>query len=138
MGVPDTEGIKVAIIIPLLVLRETNLSLYEAFKADSAEVNRVLEFFLGQKIGELRFFPETFDWVAGRIIGGCEDDSEPEFIDGSLKPWGDVMPKLSPNSSLLNSISRMHRIAQSGNGGFYGNLKEQIFERVELAYQISF
>jgi len=138
MGVPDTEGINVAIIISLLILREERLSLYEAFKADSTEVNRVLEFFLGQSIGELRLFPEKFERLAGCLIGVCEDDSEPELIDRLLKPWGDVMQKLSSKSFLRNPISRMHRIAQSGNGGFYGNMKEHIFERVELAYQISF
>lgn len=138
MGMPDNEGINVAIIISLLVLREENLSLYEAFKEDSSEVNRVLEFFLGKKIDELKLFPEKFDWVAGCLIAVCEDRAEPEFIESALKPWGEVMPKLLANSPLLNSISRMHRIAKSGNGGFYEDLKEQAFERVELAYQISF
>jgi len=144
-GVPADTNLEFFLIIPLLVLRERNHSLYSRYAKDPGCANEVVEFLLGYKIGE-GGIEYQLAFMSGMLLGMARDPYSRRKLNSLAGPWKEWSAKLAANVDNDREVAELRRtvdlvleiIADGRRFGGYGYSGSMVFDRIELLGELGF
>ncbi|HFS0815195.1 KAP family P-loop NTPase fold protein [Pseudomonas aeruginosa] len=144
-SIPHDHYLDESIIVPLLVLRQENPTLYTRYSKDALCANDVIEFLSGARIGE-GALEHRIAVMFGYLIGAARAPHSNQNMDGILAPWIKWSKTLSETSGASQFRSELQRAVDvvielatedrqlRGRRG----LNKLAFKRIELAGEINF
>ncbi|MCW8884895.1 MAG: KAP family NTPase [Motiliproteus sp.] len=135
-SIPKDHYLDIAILTPLLVLRQQDSGLYQRYVDDISVVNEVAEFLLNGRIGEVEV-DRPMGAVIGCLIAAGMDRYTEVSIEPLIEPWRTWFEALPEQDERIHEIRTLLSIVQdSGEYRRRNGVRSLAFKRIELVNQI--
>lgn len=135
-SIPKNHYLDIALLIPLMVLRQENPSLYRRYAVDASCANEVVEFILEAAIGDM-IFDHPIAVAIGSLIASARDPYDRVSIEHLITPWKDWYERMPKNGSQAQSVTTVIKVASdSGGFGRRGEMQKLAFDRIELVNKL--
>ena len=135
-SIPCNHYLDTVVLLSMLMLRQEKNALYQRFVQDVMSTNEVIEFLLG---GDVRTtpFPESFGFIAGRLINSGYDEYQTTHFKQLITYWEQLSGDFPDDDRKQGELAGLVQIAKHRDfRRHYSGLRRAAFDRIELVSQI--
>lgn len=132
-SIPVDQYLNPQVLCAMMFLREHNLELYRAYRANITHTNDVILFLLGGAKNDSDY-PDAFRVVSGVLLGAVDESNDEA---GLIKYWEEKRDSLDERNPLKNMLNRMLLIARQQNNWSAIDSADLAYKRIELMEKIT-
>lgn len=135
-SIPKDHYIDVHLLVPMMILRQENLTLYRQYAEDASHANKVASFLLGAPIGQLKL-DHSMAIAIGYLISAARIQHNASSVDHLIKPWRDWLAQMDTEDDQRSCVKTVIEFSSSSKEFMRrSKINDLAFKRIELLHKI--